>query len=297
MSESKSLHLFGQLSILIAFIYGCENSESPKPSETIPPGTQSFSGNGSNGCLQSQIPATGSSYSLQTGEVTYEQDIKPILTAKCFSSCHDGTNGSAVSWKGSSSDLDYNQVANNKTFIAQVVASELSHTNQLGLSSDEIAKFAAWRTAGFPRGVVTNNPLQTSTPGVNSSSPLNCSSGQTPLPNGTTGEDALEALVNSELHKSCLAAGKLTDRDNDRCFDDIPLDMSWCNDTGIKDKFDELARAGQAMVGEISLRKGEGYQIEGCGVQQNTNHPHVTWIKRDTTGNKIMFWVSIGQSP
>lgn len=305
------------LAIVVALnLSGCEEDEGSKESDGSNLNPQGFNNSGCNPqqvnntsqfsqeglIVQGSYPQEDVNFNLQSASVTYEADIKPILKGRCFDSCHNGSQANVSNWSGTDGSIEYAEIANIKTFIGNVVNGSLSHSDPLNLSTDEIAKFEAWAKAGFPRGSETQDPAVTGNPAVPSTGAMDPCTGNSGLPDqtpaiggGTSSNGTVEALVNSELHKSCQAEKTMTDRKNDKCLSEVPLDMSWCNDAGIKAKFDELAQAGKQMAEEITKFKGQGYELEGCGVHTGNKKPYVSWLKRGQ--DQILFHIHIGTPP
>ena len=84
---------------------------------------------------------------LQSSTVTYDGQMKSIISAKCYSSfCHPATG------TGKNMNLTtFTAVMAVKTDVARVVADgSMPLSGSPTLTADEKSNFAAWATAGFP---------------------------------------------------------------------------------------------------------------------------------------------------
>jgi hypothetical protein len=91
-------------------------------------------------CAEHDFP----SYTCPDNEVSYLEDIKPIIESKCaISSCHNGSLGAERNWSDFETFQDNAQHGNVKNYVINRIMPPAASPNG-GLSQDQINAIACW---------------------------------------------------------------------------------------------------------------------------------------------------------
>jgi hypothetical protein len=85
-------------------------------------------------------------------EITYDQDIRPIVNATCaYSGCHNGSSapGNFTNYEGISKFFDSGLLARRVT-ISQDMPPDYATQGPTMLNEDELEFFKCWVEAGYP---------------------------------------------------------------------------------------------------------------------------------------------------
>lgn len=92
----------------------------------------------------------------------------------------------------------------------------------------------------------------------------------------------IDNLLNPPEKKECDDKKLVYDRSNKKCLD-IPLDMSWCSQDMIIQKFKNVLKEADKSTFETNFNQylQNGYVIDQCGIKQNTSYPFITLYKKE----------------
>lgn len=205
-----------------------------------------------------------------TSTVSYDSDIKSLLSANC-TSCHrsGGDKPDLSSYSAAKSALSAS--------ISSVEADRMPKSSPL--SSSDKQKLKDWQSAGAPESSSTSSSTDTDTDTDSSSRSTDCGSGSS-----TDDEvgDGYYDLVNPPELQECKDKGKVFDRKAGECHKAKVAEFS-CDKAGILAAFKKVGVNADSKLSDIT---GDGYQIDQCGMYEN--EPIVYFTKQgESTGDSV----------